>query len=190
VPAIQFCPTCGAPVETRMPSGDNRVRSVCTVCAAVHYQNPNVVVGCVAYCAEGYLLCRRAIEPRRGFWTIPAGYLELNETTEQGALREAKEESGAQLAIVSLLAVYNLAHLSQVQILYLAEMTSAEIAPGEESLAVQIFAWHDIPWSELAFPSVYWALHHAQLMREKTDFLPDLRSDQLLVLPDNPTLAD
>ncbi|MGE3726405.1 MAG: NUDIX hydrolase [Candidatus Sericytochromatia bacterium] len=180
MPAIQFCPACGGPVQALIPPGDNRMRPVCSSCDRVHYQNPNVVVGCVAYYQEGYLLCRRAIEPRSGFWTIPAGYLELNESTEEGALREAQEESGAQLEIRSLLAVYNLPHLSQVQLLYLAEMTSPALLPGEESLEAAIFAWTEIPWSELAFPTVYWALHHARLMRQNRELSPDQASEKLL----------
>lgn len=187
MPAIQFCPACGGPIQELIPVGDNRKRPVCSTCERVHYQNPNVVVGCVAYYQEGYLLCRRAIEPRSGFWTIPAGYLELNESTEEGALREAHEESGAQMEIRSLLAVYNLPHLSQVQLLYLAEMTTPELMPGEESLEAEIFAWKDIPWSELAFPTVYWALHHARLMRTNKTLSPDLASEKLLrPAPANP----
>jgi ADP-ribose pyrophosphatase YjhB (NUDIX family) len=181
---IAFCPVCGAPVAHSIPSGDNRPRPVCTVCAHVHYQNPNVVVGCVAYAPQGYLLCRRAIEPRRGFWSLPGGYLELQESTEAGALREAREEAGADLTLRALLAVYNLPHISQVQVLYLAELASPELSAGEESLEVSLFRWEQIPWSELAFPTVHWALKHAHAMRLQPDLPPDQRSGGLQVAHD------
>ncbi|PIQ24103.1 NUDIX hydrolase [bacterium (Candidatus Blackallbacteria) CG17_big_fil_post_rev_8_21_14_2_50_48_46] len=183
MPPIQYCSHCAAPVQRRIPQGDNRERIVCTACTTVHYQNPQIVVGCVAFAEEGYLLCQRAIEPRSGFWTIPGGYLELNESTEEGALREAHEEAGAKLNILSLLAVYSLTHISQVQILYLAKMQTLNLCAGEESLQVKIFPWQKIPWDSLAFPSNYWALHHAQAMRKNPALTPDLRSGNSLLPP-------
>jgi len=180
----RFCPACGGPVTYTMPSGDQRERAVCAACGKIHYQNPNVVVGAVAFWEQRVLLCRRAIAPRIGYWAIPAGYLELEETTEEGACREAWEEAYAELQIVDLLAVYNLAHLSQVQILYLAELKHPHVSPGEESLDVGLFSWEEIPWQELAFPSVSWALRHARQMRLRSKKTPELRSRDLQLDPD------
>ena len=148
------------PVHKAVPEGDNRERLVCRDCGFIHYQNPKIVIGAIVMWQDKYLLCRRAIEPRRGFWTMPAGYLELNEGSEAGAKREAWEEARADIAIDGLLAIYDVPRLSQVQIIYRAHLTEPEFAPGEESLDVKLFAWGEIPWSELAFPSVHWALNH------------------------------
>jgi ADP-ribose pyrophosphatase YjhB (NUDIX family) len=145
---------------SRVPEGDERVRRVCDHCDFVHYQNPKIVVGAVATHGEEILLCRRAIPPRQGYWTIPAGYLELEETPEQGARREAFEEARAQLEIRDLLAVYSVPRISQVQLFYRARLTDPRVAPGTESLEVGLFAWGAIPWDELAFPTVRWALEH------------------------------
>ncbi|MFN0265028.1 NUDIX domain-containing protein [Tepidamorphus sp. 3E244] len=143
-----------------VPQGDNVSRKVCDHCGFVAYVNPKIVVGSVVRSGEKVLLCRRAIEPRKGFWTIPAGYLELAETPEAGAKREAREEACANLNISGLLAVYTIAHLSQVQIFYRATFAEPEIAAGEESLEVGLFGWDEIPWEDIAFPSVKWALDH------------------------------
>lgn len=159
------------------------MRPVCTACFSIHYQNPQVVVGSVAFSQERYLLCRRAIEPRRGFWSLPGGYLELAESTEQGALREAWEEAGARLKIQALLAIYNLTHISQVQILYLAELCSLDLLAGEECLEVQLFRWEDLPWQDLAFPTVSQALRHTRTMRQTPGIGPDLRSGAELLPP-------
>jgi ADP-ribose pyrophosphatase YjhB (NUDIX family) len=147
------------PTHRAIPEGDNRERLVCQDCGFIHYQNPKIVVGAIVLWDERFLLCRRAIEPRRGFWTMPAGYLELNEATQAGAMREAWEEARARIAIDGLLAIYDVPRLSQVQILYRAHLTEPEFAAGEESLEVRLFAWEEIPWRELAFPSVHWALN-------------------------------
>lgn len=177
--AYRFCPTCGGDIVYLVPVGEQRERAVCQQCALVHYHNPHLVVGAVAIYQDQFLLCQRAIEPRRGYWTLPAGYMELQETSEQGACREAMEEANAQLAIQRLLAVYNLAHISQVQILYLAELVSPKVWPGEESLAVGLFAYDEIPWQELAFPSVQWALKHARQLLQHPELGPDQRSTGL-----------
>jgi ADP-ribose pyrophosphatase YjhB (NUDIX family) len=141
-----------------IPAGDNRERQVCSDCGYVAYENPKVIVGAVV--AEGgrVLLCRRAIEPRRGYWTLPAGYMELNETTAEGAMREAMEEAGANIALDGLLALYNVSRIGQVQVLYRASFATPGITAGDESLEVRMFAWEDIPWTEIAFPTVTWAL--------------------------------
>jgi len=144
----------------RVPEGDSVERMVCGSCGFVHYENPKVVVGAVVAWRDRILLCRRAIPPRRGYWTLPAGYMELNETSMDGAAREAWEEANARIAIDGLLAVYNIPRISQVQLIYRATLLSAEVSPGVESLEVGLFAWDEIPWDELAFPSVRWALDH------------------------------
>lgn len=144
----------------RVPNGDNRPRLVCDDCGFISYENPKVVVGSVCAAGDRILLCRRAIEPRRGYWTLPAGYLEVHETTMAGAVREAWEEAYAQIELDALLAVYNVPRISQVQVIYRARLLSAEVAAGPESEEVRLFRWDEIPWSDLAFPSVRWALHH------------------------------
>jgi len=153
-------PFARGPSLRTVPAGDNRERMVCPDCGFIHYDNPKIVVGVVCRWEERILLCRRAIEPRAGFWTLPAGYLELNETTQAGAMREAWEEARAGIAIDGLLAVYDIPRVSQVQIIYHARLTTAAIAAGPESREVRLFAWDEIPWQELAFPSVRWALDH------------------------------
>jgi ADP-ribose pyrophosphatase YjhB (NUDIX family) len=144
----------------KVPAGDNRPRRVCDECGFVDYVNPKVVVGAVCTWEDKVLLCRRAIEPRRGYWTMPAGFLEEKEATEDGVRREAWEEARAELDIEGLLGVYSVARISQVHIIYRARLRSPDVAAGEESLEVRLFAWEDIPWSDLAFPSVHWSLQH------------------------------
>lgn len=152
--------TPAGPSLRSIPEGDNRERLICPDCGFISYDNPKIVVGSVAAWDGKILLCRRAIPPRSGQWTLPAGYLELNETSEAGALREAWEEARARLAIEGLLAVYNIPRISQVQLIYRARLVSPDIAAGEESEEVALFDWSDIPWQEIAFPSVKWALAH------------------------------
>ncbi|MEW5425053.1 NUDIX domain-containing protein [Amorphus sp. 3PC139-8] len=141
------------------PEGDTLERAVCQRCGFIAYENPKVVAGSVVRSGDKYLLCRRAIDPRKGFWTIPAGYLELNESPAEGAAREAQEEACAEIRLRSLLAVYTIHRLSQVQLIYRAEL-SGPFAAGSESLEVALFDWTEIPWREIAFPSVVWALTH------------------------------
>ena len=160
------------PVVERVPEGDNRPRLVCDDCGFVNYVNPKVVVGAVCLWQDQVLLCRRAIEPRVGYWTIPAGYLEVNETPSDGALREAYEEAHAELSIESLLAVYSVARISQVQLIYRGALTSPDVRPSEESQAAELFDWHNIPWNELAFPSVHWALNHHREVGTDATFAP------------------
>jgi len=144
----------------RTPEDDALPRKICDTCGFVAYENPKIVVGSVVRHDGKILLCKRAIEPRKGFWTIPAGYLELNETPEDGARREAREEAEAALTIERLLAVYAVPRISQVQLIYRARLAETTIAAGPESQAVDLFAFDAIPWDELAFPSVHWALNH------------------------------
>ncbi len=161
--------------EKRVPEGDNRERLVCGRCEFIHYQNPKIVAGAVCTWNDGrgndkILLAKRAIEPRKGFWTLPAGYMELGETTEQAAQREAMEEACATIEIERLLAMYSVARIGQVQIMYRARLVSDDIAAGVESEEVALVDFNDIPWTELAFPTVVWALAHFHDSRAKTDF--------------------
>ena len=145
--------------DRRTPEGEDRERLVCGDCGFVAYENPKIVVGSVVEVAGQVLLCRRAIEPRRGFWTLPAGYMEMSETVEEGAMREAWEEARAKLALGGILAVYSIARLGQVQVIFRATLAEPGFAAGPESLDVRLFAWEDVPWDEIAFPSVRWALN-------------------------------
>jgi len=161
--------------EKRVPDGDNRERLVCGRCEFIHYQNPKVVAGAVCTWRDErgqdkILLAKRAIEPRKGFWTLPAGYMELGETTEQAARREALEEACATIEIDRLLAMYSVARIGQVQIMYRAKLVTADIACGVESEEVALVDWADIPWEQLAFPTVVWALAHFHESRDKADF--------------------
>jgi ADP-ribose pyrophosphatase YjhB (NUDIX family) len=146
--------------ERRQPEGDSLTRLVCRDCGFIQYDNPKVVVGSVCRWKEKILLCRRAINPRKEYWTLPAGYMELNETSLEGAKREAWEEARAKIEIERLLAVYNIPRLSQVQLIYAAQLISPDVSAGPESLEVMLVEWADIPWADLAFPSVKWALNH------------------------------
>lgn len=143
----------------RIPEGEDRERLTCAACGFIAYENPKIVTGSVVVVDGRILLCRRAIEPRRGYWTIPAGYMEMGETVEEAALREAREEACAELALDGVLALYSIARIGQVQVLFRARLASPGFAPGAESLEVKLFAWEEIPWNELAFPSVRWVLH-------------------------------
>lgn len=153
-----------------IPEGDNRERMVCPDCGFINYENPKIVVGSVCLWQERFLLCRRAINPRRGYWTLPAGFLELNEGTAAGAMREAWEEAQARIVIDGLLAIYDIPRISQVQLIYRAHLEAPDFAAGPESLEVKLFAWDEIPWEELAFPSVRWALDHYRDSMATGDF--------------------
>jgi ADP-ribose pyrophosphatase YjhB (NUDIX family) len=163
---MRFCSLCGARVELRRPAGDTFERHVCAGCGEIHYRNPKVVVGAVCIWQGRVLLCRRAIEPRPGFWTVPAGYLELGESTEEGARREALEEANARIEIGALLAVYNVVRIGQVQLFYSAALLDPDVAAGEETLELALFDWAQIPWPELAFPSVEWVLRRALALKD------------------------
>jgi len=153
-----------------VPAGDNRQRLVCPDCNYVQYENPLIVVGAVVTWEDKVLLCKRAINPRKGFWTIPAGFLELHEAAAHGAIRETREEAGAEIEIDALLAVYNVPRISQVQLIYRARLLKPEISAGVESEAVELYEWDRIPWDELAFASVHWALHHFDEVRDQPVF--------------------
>jgi len=158
------------PFVRKVPEGDDRERRVCADCGFIDYENPKIVVGSVATWEDRILLCRRAIHPRKGFWTLPAGYMEVNESAAEGAAREAWEEAFARLEIETVLAVYSIPRISQVQVIFRARLTSPDIAAGPESEEVGLFGWDEIPWDEIAFPSVHWALNHFDEVRGQTGF--------------------
>ncbi|MCS6763886.1 MAG: NUDIX hydrolase [Candidatus Protistobacter heckmanni] len=155
---MKFCSNCGHAVSRRIPPDDNRERDVCDNCGAIHYENPRNVVGTVPVLEDKVLLCKRAIEPRYGYWTLPAGFMELGETTTQGAARETLEESGAHVEVGELFTVLNVPHVHQVHLFYLAKMLAPDFAPSEESLEVKLVAEAGIPWQELAFPTIHHTL--------------------------------
>lgn len=147
------------PSVATVPEGDNRTRLVCPECGYIEYANPKLVVGAVCVWDDRVLLCRRAIEPRLGWWTVPAGFMELGESMADGARREVWEEARAHVEMDSLIGLYEIVRINQVHVFFRARMTSAEFAAGPESLEVALFAWSGIPWNEIAFPSVTWSLH-------------------------------
>ena len=160
------------PSVRAIPEGDERERLVCAECGFILYDNPKIVVGSVARWGDKILMCRRAIDPRHGFWTLPAGYLELNESTRAGAEREAWEEARAKIAIESLLAIYDIPRISQVQLIYRARLVDETVSAGPESLEVALFGWDEIPWDDIAFPSVRWALGHEKEAQVSGDLTP------------------
>lgn len=155
---MKFCSECAHPVDLRVPEGDNRPRYVCAQCDVIHYQNPKLVVGSIPVWESGgelkILLCKRAIEPRYGYWTLPAGFMENEETTAQAAIRETEEEAGANVELGELFTLLNVAQVHQVHLFYLARLLDLDFAAGVESLEVQLFSEQEIPWDDLAFPTV------------------------------------
>ncbi|MDB5959972.1 MAG: ADP-ribose pyrophosphatase [Massilia sp.] len=155
---MNFCSECAHPVALAIPEGDNRPRFVCTQCGTIHYQNPKLVVGSIPIWERDgelkVLLCKRAIEPRHGYWTLPAGFMENAETTAAAAIRETVEEAGANIELGPLFSMLNVAHVHQVHLFYLARLIDLDYAAGIESLDVQMFSEREIPWAELAFPTI------------------------------------
>ncbi|MBV1877215.1 MAG: NUDIX hydrolase [Pseudomonadales bacterium] len=157
---MKFCSACGSAVSHIVPDGDNRLRFVCNQCQLIHYQNPRIITGCLpVYVADKQteatvLLCKRAIQPRKGWWTLPAGFLENGETTAAGAIRETQEEANANIKIQNLYSLYSLPHISQVYMFFRAQLLDLNFSPGIESLEVKLFKESEIPWDELAFPVI------------------------------------
>lgn len=145
---------------------------MCRDCGYVAYENPKIIAGSVVTHGDEILLCRRSIHPQKGRWTIPAGFLEMGEAPHEGAIREAYEEATADITIIDLLAVYSVRRISQVHMMYRAELAEPVFAPGIESLEVALFKWDEIPWDDLAFPSVHWSLRHFDEVRGQTGFAP------------------
>jgi ADP-ribose pyrophosphatase YjhB (NUDIX family) len=155
---MKICSECAHPVALLIPEGDNRPRYVCAQCETIHYHNPKLVVGSIpVWDKDGelrVLLCKRAIEPRHGYWTLPAGFMENSETTAEAAVRETEEEAGADIEIGDLFSLLNVAQVHQVHLFYLARLRSLDYKAGIESLEVKLFAEHEIPWEDLAFPTI------------------------------------
>jgi ADP-ribose pyrophosphatase YjhB (NUDIX family) len=167
---MSFCIRCGSAASLTIPAGDNLIRQVCTNCGHIHYDNPRMIVGCIAEWQDRILLCRRAIEPRLGYWTLPAGFMENGETTAEAAYRETFEEAGARVRIDAAFSLISIAHINQVHLFYRAKMTSAAFAAGEESLEVALFRPDEIPWNELSFRSVRLCLEHYLADRQHGNF--------------------
>lgn len=152
---MKFCNVCGAEVRLIIPETDNRERHVCAACSTIHYVNPKIVTGCIVEWQDRILLCRRAIEPRYGLWTLPAGYMETGETTTQAARRETLEEANANVEIIDLYMVINLPYVDQVYVMYRARLLDGSFSSGPESLEVNLYHEEEIPWNRLAFPAVH-----------------------------------
>ena len=167
---MTFCSNCGAAVALKIPPGDSLPRHVCDACSTIHYQNPKMIVGCIAEWEHRILLCRRAIEPRHGLWTVPAGFMENGETTAQGAARETLEEANARVEIGPLYAMYNIPHINQVYILFRARLLDLDFSAGAESLEVQLFDEADVPWETLAFATVRNTLTHYYADRKAGEY--------------------
>ncbi|AKZ63681.1 ADP-ribose pyrophosphatase [Herbaspirillum hiltneri N3] len=193
---MKFCSECAHPVSLQIPPDDNRPRFVCGNCGAIHYQNPKMVVGSIpVWERDGevrVLLCKRAIEPRHGYWTLPAGFMENSETTTEAAERETEEEAGARIKLGALFSLINVPHVHQVHFFYLAELLDLDYAAGTESLEVTMFREDEIPWAEIAFPTVEYTLRSffADLARVKTgDGVFGLHTDDIrkrMVQPEQP----
>lgn len=156
---MNYCSNCSSKLELKIPDGDNIHRFVCPVCEMIHYQNPRVIVGCIPVYEEQILLCKRAIKPRYGYWTLPCGFLENGETTQSGAARETMEEANAVVEIGHLYCVYNVPQINQVHLIYYAEMKKPEFSAGIESLEVQLYKTNELPLNDLAFHSIRFALN-------------------------------
>jgi ADP-ribose pyrophosphatase YjhB (NUDIX family) len=157
---MNYCSHCAAPVVFRVPAGDNRPWHVCEGCGLIHYSNPKIIAGCLPIWDEQVLLCRRAIEPRHGLWTLPAGFMENGESTQDAARRETKEEACARVEIGDLYCYLNIPHISQVYVIFLARLLDLDFAAGDESLEVELFHEAEIPWQKIAFPAIDIALRH------------------------------
>ena len=167
---IKHCRQCGAAVAYVVPADDNRERAVCSACKTIHYENPLNVVGTVPVWGEQVLLCKRAIEPRYGFWTLPAGFMELGETLADGAIRETVEEAGAKIELQDLFTVMNVVRVGQVHLFYRARMIDATLDPGPETLEARLFHEHEIHWTEFAFRTVRETLQHFFACRRNASY--------------------
>jgi ADP-ribose pyrophosphatase YjhB (NUDIX family) len=151
---MKFCSQCGGAIEQRIPEGDDRHRYVCVTCEVIHYVNPRVIVGCLPAHEDKVLLCKRAIEPRRGLWTLPAGFMENGETTAAGAARETWEEARARVSDMHLYRVFDVPHINQVYMFYRCSLDDGRFGVGPESTETLLYSQEDIPWGEIAFPVV------------------------------------
>lgn len=156
---MNFCSHCGQTVRFAIPEGDDRPRHLCDACGNIHYQNPRIIAGTLPILGDKVLLCRRSISPRKGFWTLPAGFMENAETTIEAAVRETREEACAEVTVHGLYTLISLPHINQVYMMFLADLEGG-FGPGPESLEVALFEEHEIPWDELAFPTIERTLRH------------------------------
>jgi ADP-ribose pyrophosphatase YjhB (NUDIX family) len=170
-PAVNFCCTCAAPVSLRIPTGDTLPRYVCNACGAIHYRNPRLVVGALPIWEDRVLLCRRAIEPRLGYWTLPAGFMENQESVAEAAERETREEARARIALDGMYTMISVPHINQVHVIYRARLLDLDFAPGEESLEVALFDEAAIPWEGIAFRTVAMTLRHFFADRARGSFM-------------------
>jgi ADP-ribose pyrophosphatase YjhB (NUDIX family) len=180
-PLIKFCNSCGAATVQRVPEGDTFTRAVCDACGTIHYQNPKVVVGCLPAYGDRILICKRAIEPRYGLWTLPAGFMENEESASEGAAREALEEANARVEIEDLYTVYSIPHISQVYMMFRAKLLDTDFSAGTESLEVKLVTEAEIPWDQIAFAMVRRTLEHYLEDRKRGIFVPrfgDIRPPQ------------
>lgn len=151
---MKFCSQCGETVIQKIPEDDNRPRFVCSGCETIHYENPKIVTGCLPVWQDQVLLCKRSIEPRLGYWTLPAGFMEMDETSLEGAVRETWEEATARVEVQSLYTVFNLPHVNQVYMMFRSRLLDLDFKPGQESEDVRLFHEHEIPWDQLAFSTI------------------------------------
>ena len=167
---MKFCSNCGNSVIEKIPAGDNRPRFVCDDCDTIHYQNPRIIAGCLPIYDDKVLLCKRAIEPRYGLWTLPAGFMENGETSEEAAIRETWEEALARVNVHGIYTLFNLPHINQVYMIFRADLLDLDFGAGEESLEVELFEESTIPWTELAFPVMKKTLEFFFLDRQKGSY--------------------
>ncbi|MEN8211919.1 MAG: NUDIX hydrolase [Thermodesulfobacteriota bacterium] len=167
---IKFCTACGSPTEQKIPLNDDYVRSICTNCGLVHYNNPKMVVGCIPELKGRILLCKRNIEPQKGRWTLPAGYLESNESVQNGAVRETLEETRAKIQIIEPYRLFNIVFVDQIYFMFRAKLLSDKFGPTNESIDVRLFHEKDIPWNDIAFKVITQTLEHYFKDREKGEF--------------------
>ncbi len=181
---MKFCSECGAEIIVIIPADDNRHRHVCSICATVYYQNPKIVAGCLPQHQDKILMCKRSIDPRSGYWTLPAGFMELEETAAEAAIRETLEEANARVEIIDLYCVFSLPHVNQVYMMYRANLKDLDFAPGAESLEVKLFDENSIPWGDLAFATIretlkyyltdrtsgIYPLHYGDIIREGNSY--------------------
>ncbi len=167
---IKFCTACGSPTQLRVPLDDDHKRAVCTQCEQVHYTNPKVVVGCIPEWDGKILLCKRNIEPRKGFWTLPAGYLENGESVQDGAIRETREETRAEAKIIEPYRMFNIVMVNQIYLMFRAKLLSDQFGPTTESIEVRLFDEEEIPWDDIAFKSIYQTMRHYYQDRKNKHF--------------------
>ncbi len=167
---MNFCSNCAQKIIKKIPDGDNRQRFMCESCGQIYYQNPKIITGCLPLYRDSVLLCKRAIAPRTGYWTLPAGFLEDGEVASAGAIRETLEEANAQVKLSHLYTLFNLPHISQIYMFYIGELIDLDFSPGEESMETKLFLESEIPWDKLAFPVITLTLKKYFQNRERNSY--------------------